>query len=327
MSYFGTKRAKEKDMETLGKALKFAGLIFALATNTSQATPVTFSFDGLGNNASDTVIQSNMNGVLASVGYGSSSVTLSGAIGQQGASSYAGEGYVVGPKSGGVVYPLTLADTNNSATPNTTSSPYPVLSNSNLDGFIKNCTSVDHSLSGSGSTQTGCAGGSSNIFMSFSNLKIYSVSFDFEIFPDGTCPSTNNCGGGSNIPDLELWTGNNGTGTLLDAWLGIVPGASGTDQYSINHASGSGETAPQLLSVSGTIALPYGTTSLDFMDWPTTIAIDNLTLNVGRAVPEPSTLALFGAGLLGLGALRRRHKAKIAITPTALARSASASSS
>jgi len=36
-------------------------------------------------------------------------------------------------------------------------------------------------------------------------------------------------------------------------------------------------------------------------------ALDNLTVS---SVPEPATLALFGAGLAGLGALRRRRKAK-----------------
>src|SRR5712691_2409395 len=35
---------------------------------------------------------------------------------------------------------------------------------------------------------------STAISMTFSGLKIYSVSFDYEIFPDGTCPTGNNCG-------------------------------------------------------------------------------------------------------------------------------------
>jgi PEP-CTERM motif len=36
--------------------------------------------------------------------------------------------------------------------------------------------------------------------------------------------------------------------------------------------------------------------------------LDNITLNIGSAVPEPSTLGLLGLGLLGLGVMRRRRR-------------------
>jgi hypothetical protein len=298
-------------MTNVRSALLLGSMICAFAVSEVQATTITFNFDGLGNNADSAVIQAYMSSVLQAQGFGPNLVTVTGGIGQQGASSYAGEGFVVGPKTGSTVNSLTLADTNNSATPNTTTSNWdsnpPSLSNSNTDGFIKNCTSADPALSTL--LKTGCGGASADIFISFGALVISSAVFDFEIFPDGSCPSLSNCGTGqANKPDLELWTGANGTGTSLGTWFGVAPGTGGTYPDSPNDPNG--ETAPQLLGVSGAIAM--NTSTLDFKDWPETIGIDNLTITLpphggGQGqVPEPSTLWMLAFGLAGLGFARRK---------------------
>ena len=68
---------------------------------------------------------------------------------------------------------------------------------------------------------------SNDILMSFSGLTVSSVSFDFEIFPDGSCTalSGNNCGGAGNpyLPDLTLLA----NGSQLEAWDALAPGSSG----------------------------------------------------------------------------------------------------
>jgi hypothetical protein len=68
------------------------------------------------------------------------------------------------------------------------------------------------------------------------------------------------------------------------------------------------ELAPQLLGFDATLNLPANTTTLSFVDWPETIAIANLTVTTPNTpVPEPTSMMLFGTGLLSLVCVRRRN--------------------
>ncbi|HEY4264638.1 MAG TPA: hypothetical protein VGM72_04920, partial [Micropepsaceae bacterium] len=82
-----------------------------------------------------------------------------------------------------------------------------------------------------------------------------------------------------------------------------------TYKNSVDSGSGTSETAPQLIChatytvsnfTSGSI------TTLDFMDWPETIGIDNLTVTL----PEARSIAVFALGLLGLGLIVRRKRGR-----------------
>lgn len=151
---------------------------------------------------------------------------------------------------------------------------------------------------------------SNEIKMTFSGLTISSVSFDFEIFPDISCPSLNNCGGKGdpNLPDLTLVA--NGSDEVIQ-YDGVVPGQAGSYNTAYIHSPASGksgdELAPQLLGSSGVLNLPAGTTELEFQDWPATIAINDLVINpTSDPVPEPAAISLLAAALIGLGLVRRR---------------------
>jgi PEP-CTERM motif len=71
-----------------------------------------------------------------------------------------------------------------------------------------------------------------------------------------------------------------------------------------------------LLGSSGLWTLPANTTTLDFQDWPATIAINDLVINFTPldssdpppSVPEPGTMLSLSTTLIGAGILRKRRR-------------------
>ena len=277
---------------TVGTAL----LVLLAGGISAQADTFTFTFDPLASGApasggvgATASIQNYMNSILGA----GKSVVVTGAVADQ---TYNGDNHVVGPGTGSTS--LTLGDSNG-ATDGTTSSPTGSI-DTNVNGSVAYDTFIRN------------VSGTSSFTMTFSGLSISTISFDYEIFPDGTCPSLSNCGTNhSNLPDFIF----SADGTQVFHYYGVVPGtATSTPGTALSTTSGwtsysksplGTELAPQLLGTfSYTFATPV--TSLTFMDWPATVAIDNLV--VGTHAPEPSSLLLLATtvGLAGLGWKKRR---------------------
>ena len=244
------------------------GMVPAFGGNVTTA----FSFDDgtLVDGSSNSSIQSYINTKLGA----GKSVTVTGAVASN---SYTGDGHVVGPGSGSTYSSLTLG-TDSTGNINT------------HDMFITNIANT-----------------STEIKMVFTGLSILSVSFDYEIFPDGSCPSGNSCG--ANQPDFTF----KADGTTEIHTIAYQP----TSGYL--HSPASGSSVEQAAQYKGSFSMSFttGVSTLEFMDWPATIGIDNLVITYGTPTPEPISLALTGTGLIGIYFLRRRKSGSTKNEPRA----------
>lgn len=226
--------------------------------------------DGLSNAADSSLIQSYMQGVLTGLSI-PSTVTVSGALA---ASGYTADGFEYGP---------TLGTSDGATSYSDNSHP----SQSAPDVFIMN---DDFGLFGSASH---------SITIQFSNIALGTVTFDWQIFPDGNCGACSSTNG--NFPDLDF---------SVD---GVHQGATPTFSAAVI----AGHDAQQIGTGSFVLDLAAGTHTLTFEDWPPEIGVDRLTINTCSSrlpnctlqeAPEPSPLALFGLalGLLALVQARAR---------------------
>jgi hypothetical protein len=157
--------------------------------------------------------------------------------------------------------------------------------------------------------------------MQFSGLTLSgAVGFSYEIFPNITCPALNNCGTNSaNLPtfDFEAGTNTGGVDPMVSGFgnngvmTAVAPASNGSDGSSTKSPDSNSETAPQLIGTwSGTLGANASDTELDFVDWPATIGIDNLTVswNSPSPVPDPSSVLLLGTIVSGIVLRKKLRK-------------------
>ena len=269
-----------------------AGMALLLGSAASARADYTFSFDGTVGGLTLTTSNSDQSNAIAQwmdkVIGGACATNLNcvsvtgvagGGLGTGVAvdTTYTGDGHVVGPNGSAVTLGNTNNATSNSVTPGST------------DNFLSNTANNASSLS------TGI-----QITFSHGVSLTGTFSFDYEIFPDGTCSALTAaaCGGAPtggiypNQPDLIFSA--NGSAPVSKTLYGYTPVSSGgTDGTSTKSSAMSTETAPQYIGTYTTTL--NGATQLTFLDWPATIGVDNLKL---VSTPEPRGGVFFLAGLV-----------------------------
>jgi len=279
------------------KLLSAIFVILGLASFTKAAT-ITFNFNDLAANATGSSISNPLTNDLNN-GLGCNNcATVSvgaGAIATYG-NAYTGDGHVEG--NGTAAYPAVTLGDSNGCTVNGPGCSLPITPV--LDTYLRNIgtsLTTDHV--------------DDRITIAFTGISITSLSFDYEIFPDGSSGQP---------PDL-IFQATDSKGNTVSTWTqyGVTPGTNnvppGTNNgsgitWSTSVASGASESNAQRLGTwSGNFGTPV--TSLSFIDWPATIGIDNLKITTPSAVPEPSSVVFLGtvAALLLLQMRGRRKKA------------------
>jgi hypothetical protein len=298
-------------MKTLGGGVllaAIAGLPASGATFTFNLNSLTYTASNTSNEASS--IASQLTTQLHTV-CPTCSVTMSvgGAVVDE---AYNGEGYAVGPTSGSNVVSETLGDTpgNQTVYSSAAQSTASNATGAGLAGIgaFGNSQYTYSALHSEGftnnflanTTDSGSHQISNEITLQFHGLTVNGASFNFEIFPSATA-------GGFTF---EAGNNTNGTDTTIYTQSGVTPsgGTDGSSTHSPNSGSGTTETNTQYIgNWSGTFS---SSTELDFVDWPVTIGVDNLTITYTPPVPEPGSVVLLGTVALGALLIARRKLRK-----------------
>jgi len=288
-------------MRTSSLRMLYRGIILAASGISAFGATYTFNFNTLtgysntaGNQAAS--IASQLQTQLKTVCPACTVTATTGTVGVID-KAYTGEGFAVGPTSGSNVVSETLGDTpNNTAVTSNSQYSYSQLTTNGFNTqFLANTNDS--------STQLG-----SEISFQFSGLTITGASFNYEIFPSATP-------GGFTF---EAGKNTSGTDTTIFTGAGVTPSsgsADGSSTHSPKSGTGSNETNTQYIGswsdISGGSG-PLSATELDFVDWPVTIGVSDLTIafTTPPSVPEPSSVILFATVALGAFLIARRQPRK-----------------